>query len=1392
MGSVGNIMQGFAGAGVVGAVTAAIGETAKALDWAIGEASQAEQAIKNLSAAVERSGTSWDSVSKQTQDYMSQLQKTTVYSDEAIAGMIERLLTFGMTYDEAMKAAGTAVDLAAAKHIDLESAANIVGKAFMGNTAILQRYGIDVQTSKDATAALKDAVAILSDGIKTSGDSLQGFSSTLEAAGVSLTTTEGQMRGAKDIAEELIGAFQSGKLDAEAFSQIMGELGVSIDMSKLAAADFPAVMSALNEQFGGAAQEQAKTYAGIQERLKNATSDLGEKIGGIVLPALAGMTEAMIPVVDALGKGVDAVGAWLTEVGKMPEVQAVADALGGAFQGLMKWFDDLGKAAVEILGPALQELWAAFKDIWDALAPIGEALGEIWSIFSEGEGSGNLLKDVLGLVALNIKAVALIIKEVAPYIKQFAEAFKAAADFIAPILTELKDAVGAFISWLKDTFQGFYNWLVGGSLWSDLWQKVQSIATSAGDVIAGIIRGMFTVLNTIFQGGVNLLASILTAGFQAGFLAVQGIVTSATDILRGLIRSIQDLIGGVTRDWSELTSVISSSIGPMRAAISDFWNWLLPYWRANVNQLVTATQAGFGQIQQAVTQATWGTVAPTQTAMSAVTNTFTGAFDTITGAATEFWNWLVGGSLWPEGLADMRKQTIKGMTRVTASLAKSLAKIEDRFADISLSFILAAPNLSIFRDFDSVLRQAAASVDRHLGNAADTLAGYMSDMTDEIAGFYEWFVGGSVWSDLWTQAFALISNHGGEIQAFVQTMMTNIVNYFTAGLSTVAQLWSKFWTDAATFTSSSGVTILEMIQGFTAKLTDSFKSLSDSIGPAWTQLWTTLKADFDAFTSTLPSGLTELWQGLQATFSGNMQSLYVNWQKAWQLMTDAPKEALDQTAAAFKSFFNTIAGYFGTMGAISYTMEKTTTAGGDEVLRVLDMWISNSEGAFGALIHAWITFLKTFYLTAWQWLVSTGLRFESFFNHMVIPAVTGLGDQINTLWQERLTTFWNIAVTETQHSADRFQMMADRILNEIMTPFGEALTAAWTTLTDALKAAWDLCWQTVETKFTTTTQTILANVTAWWKQVSDLFTVQLTALQGAWSTAWSVMEGLLTASLGRMQSNANSILGSIVVRVQEVMAQIQAAAAQLMTQLVGGSIWPEMLDLMEQITQAALTVLRDLFERTFEAIRASGSTSMQGLAASISGAFNSMIGSAQAAVANAKALQAQAAAIGARAQATITGPVRVSAEEVRRQAAGWAKETEYATWMLQKAASQAGGLTAAQMEEYGTRLAALGFERMFGRSTAGGPATMEEVRHAIQMGTAPASMWPAVYGSLQTLPGDFLRIAKSGLAVVHEGEVVGRPSDVNLQNVVNVEVDGATVARTVERRMITQRQMSGG
>ena len=90
---------------------------------------------------------------------------------------------------------------------------------------------------------------------------------------------------------------------------------------------------------------------------------------------------------------------------------------------------------VDQFGPALTKLMGAFKELWDALSPIGEAIGELRAAFGD-TGDIDLFKILIHASRVRDQRPLLtIIKEVAPYIKQFADMFKAAADFITPILT---------------------------------------------------------------------------------------------------------------------------------------------------------------------------------------------------------------------------------------------------------------------------------------------------------------------------------------------------------------------------------------------------------------------------------------------------------------------------------------------------------------------------------------------------------------------------------------------------------------------------------------------------------------------------------------------------------------------------------------------------------------------------------------------------------------------------------------------------------------------------------------------------------------------------------------------------------------------------------------------
>jgi len=654
---VGSVVSGFAAGGVAGAAAAGLGQIISGLKWATGEAAKNQQAWVDLQASLKLTGPAWDTAKTSIDTFASSLQKMTVYEDEAIVGAVQKLSTFGMSYTQAMDAVKVAVDLAAAKHIDLETATELVGKAFMGNTSILTRYGIDVTTSKEASAALKDALSTLGDALTKVGEPGRQLSAALADAGIQFQIVNGHIKDTKAVAEEIVGAFQQGKISAADFSNIMGGLGVTIDATKLAASDFPSVMASLNKQFGGEAVAQAQTYVGAQERLKNAMSDLGEKIGGIVLPALAGMTEAMIPVVDWFGKGVDQVQNWITVVGKMPEVKAATDALGKAFAGLQPFFDALWDALKSELMPALQDLWASLKDLWEALQPLGEALGEIVSAFGGAGGEGIKLRDIIGILVEPIKALALIIRDVAPYIKLLGQAIKECADIIGPPLRAMVTDIGAFLTWLHDSFDTFYKWLVGGSLWSDLWSGVVDIVRNVGPALLTIVGSIFTLIGDAFTLGMGLISGILTTGFSLTFGAIQTIISTGVGIMTGIFQPFVNLLDTSKKTWSDLlasittnTELIKGKMNEIIAKVRDVAQQMIISWTATMNAMQNLTASAFDAMVAKISE----------------------DVDKIIKRLEDARNTIATHSIWPDMLSQMVQQSEAAMANMNAAFASGL------------------------------------------------------------------------------------------------------------------------------------------------------------------------------------------------------------------------------------------------------------------------------------------------------------------------------------------------------------------------------------------------------------------------------------------------------------------------------------------------------------------------------------------------------------------------------------------------------------------------------------------------------------------------------------------------------------------------------------------------
>src|SRR5688572_1252 len=135
------------------------------------EAEEASRVWTNLEGAVENAGVSFDKVRPRIEAAAKAAQTTTRFGDDEYASALADVISITNDYTRSLQAMDVVLDLAARKKIDLSTAATLVGKAIIGETGTLARYGIVVREGADAVQMMGERFrgAAEQDGASLSG-----------------------------------------------------------------------------------------------------------------------------------------------------------------------------------------------------------------------------------------------------------------------------------------------------------------------------------------------------------------------------------------------------------------------------------------------------------------------------------------------------------------------------------------------------------------------------------------------------------------------------------------------------------------------------------------------------------------------------------------------------------------------------------------------------------------------------------------------------------------------------------------------------------------------------------------------------------------------------------------------------------------------------------------------------------------------------------------------------------------------------------------------------------------------------------------------------------------------------------------------------------------------
>lgn len=172
----------------VALVGRAFGFVNRSVSEAIRLSAEQERVEKLLAESLIQKGVYTKEVYRANLDLASSLQQLTTFGDEQILQVQRSLIQFGIEQEQLKGVTAATLDLAAAKGMDLNAAAELVAKSVGSSTNALARYGIEVKGAAGSTERAKAAV----EGIgKIYGGSAQAEVKTYAGATKQLSNTWG-------------------------------------------------------------------------------------------------------------------------------------------------------------------------------------------------------------------------------------------------------------------------------------------------------------------------------------------------------------------------------------------------------------------------------------------------------------------------------------------------------------------------------------------------------------------------------------------------------------------------------------------------------------------------------------------------------------------------------------------------------------------------------------------------------------------------------------------------------------------------------------------------------------------------------------------------------------------------------------------------------------------------------------------------------------------------------------------------------------------------------------------------------------------------------------------------------------------------------------------------
>ena len=679
--------------GVGAAAAAGIGVATKVLGDAVNAAAEEEQGILRLKAAVEANGGAWDEVKDKIEDYLAAELKRTALDDGEGRASLARLVTITKNVDESMKLLALAQDMAIAKGIDLRTATEAVGKAYMGNTMILKQYGIDVKNTEEAEKEAAKIAEELAKAKEKLADMQANVSDTQRKAAIELelfdkkmkeltTTTYKVVGGGKAHQKAIEAAELAHKKAAIALAEIDEKLkkhaAGSVEYNKLMLQreEISRKLAEADQRVADTAGRRIKVEAKIKEgspeyrKLMLEREELAKKAAGSN-DKLAEQMKKVAELEEKLKAATEAVAASqkdaLSPIEQLRRaVQGQAEAFGDSALGAQKKLNVALENIKETIGGALLPVVATFTQTLadmaiDVLPRVQGALQSVTDFMVEH-------KTVVAAVAVAVGTVlvAAFTAWAASAVAAAAATMAAMAPVVLPIMA-IVAAVGLL-----------------AAAWESDWGGMRTTLT---DIWENKLRPVFEAIKTWFTETLPQGLQRLWEAVQERWNAIRDTISAVWNTIRGWFETIwdwytvtlpdglQQLYEAVVGRWNDICDAIGGAWDTIRGWFEDMKTWLTETLPNAALSMKDAVVEKVGLLRDKLAEA-WGNILNAATEKwNDIVDAIKGAFSIDWGAVGRsilegIWNGISGAWSWLQeklrGLANSILSTIRGALGISS------------------------------------------------------------------------------------------------------------------------------------------------------------------------------------------------------------------------------------------------------------------------------------------------------------------------------------------------------------------------------------------------------------------------------------------------------------------------------------------------------------------------------------------------------------------------------------------------------------------------------------------------------------------------------------------------------------------------------------------------------